>query len=160
MMYLLDSNIFIQSRKELPMDIWVTFWQHLKELANAGTIFTSVKVKEEIDRGGDELPEWLNLNIPKSFYLGVNADVLTEYGATQNWAARQGRFTPAALADYAQVADAYLVATAKAKNLKLVTFEKSNPDSKKRVMIPDACDGIGAQYCDLNTMFRELHVII
>lgn len=142
------------------MDIWVTFWQRLKDLANAGMIFTSVKVKEEIDKGFDELPEWLKLNVPKSFYLEVDADVLPEYRATQNWAARQNRFTPIALADFAQVADAYLVATAKAKNLKLVTFEKSNPDSKKRVMIPDACDGIGAQYCDLNTMFRELHVTI
>jgi len=160
MKYLLDSNIFIQSRKELPMDVWVSFWQRLKELAQDGKIFTSTKVKEEVDKGFDELPEWLKVNVPKSFYLSVDAEVLHEYTETQNWAARQGRFTSTALMNFADVADAYIVATAKAKNLKLVTFEKSNPDSKKRVMIPDACDGIGAQYCDLNTMLRELHVTI
>jgi len=26
--------------------------------------------------------------------------------------------------------------------------------------VADACDGIGALYCDLNTMLRELHVTI
>ena len=45
--------------------------------------------------------------------------------------------------DYADVADSYLVATAAAKDMVLVTFEKSNANRRNRVMIPDACDAIG-----------------
>ena len=62
MSYLLDSNIFIRCKNEMPMDIFQGFWQRLAELAQNGQIFSSVKVKEEIDKGNDELkdlPLWL-----------------------------------------------------------------------------------------------------
>lgn len=80
MAYLLDSNIFIESRKNLPMDVWTTF--------------------------------------------------------------------------------AYIIATARAKQMTLVTFEKSNPQRKSRVMIPDACAAIGVTCCDLNTMLRSMGITI
>ena len=38
----------------------------------------------------------------------------------------------------AEVADAFLIAVAKAHNCTIVTQEASKPDSKKRVLIPDA----------------------
>ena len=61
----------------------------------------------------------------------------------------------------ATVADAYLVATtAAAKNMTLVTYEKSNPNSKARVLIPDACEAVGANYCDLNAVLRGMGVVI
>ena len=61
----------------------------------------------------------------------------------------------------AVVADAYLVATAAAaKNMTLVTYEKSNPNSKARVFIPDACEAVGANYCDLNAVLRGMGVVI
>lgn len=59
----------------------------------------------------------------------------------------------------AVVADAYLVAAA-AKNMTLVTYEKSNPNSKARVLIPDACEAVGANYCDLNAVLRGMGVVI
>ena len=51
MSYLLDTNIFIRCKNELPMDIFQGFWKWLADLARAGQIFSSIKVKEEIDRG-------------------------------------------------------------------------------------------------------------
>ncbi len=160
MTYLLDSNIFIQSRKNLPMDIWNTFWHKIIELAQEGFIFTITKVKEEIERGNDDLSIWMKTNLPNDFFIAEDATILITYAETQNWVDSQEHFTENAKRTYASVADAFLVATAKAKNMKLVTFEKSNLQSKKRVLIPDACNGIGAQCCDLNTMFRELGVVL
>lgn len=62
---------------------------------------------------------------------------------------------------FATVADAYLAATAAAKkNMTLVTYEKSNPNSKARVLIPDACDAVGANYCDLNAVLCGMGVVI
>ena len=55
MSYLLDTNIFVRCKNEMPMDIFQGFWTRLAELAQSGQIFSSVKVKEEIDRGNDEL---------------------------------------------------------------------------------------------------------
>ena len=54
MEYLFDTNIFVESKKNLPMDIWPTFWGKMIELIRSGSIHSIDKVKEEIDKGGDE----------------------------------------------------------------------------------------------------------
>lgn len=59
MAYLIDSNIFIRSKNEMPMNLWPTFWQRMTDMVNSGELFISTKVKEEIERGNDELTEWL-----------------------------------------------------------------------------------------------------
>ena len=69
-------------------------------------------------------------------------------------------FTPLAIAEFAQVADAYLVATAAAKGYVLVTNETSDPLCRRRVKIPDACNALGVRYCDLNQVLRELGITI
>lgn len=160
MAYIFDTNIFIRSKNEMPMDIWLTFWERFRDMVNSGEIFTSVTVKEEIDKGKDELTEWLRQNAPKSFYLSLDADVMAQYTITQNWAKSNSLYTQTALNTFANVADAYLVATAAAKNMTLVTYEGSNPNSKKRVMIPDVCNALGVRYCDLNTVLREMGITI
>lgn len=51
MAYLIDSNIFIRSKNEMPMNLWPTFWQRMTDMVNSGELFISTKVKEEIERG-------------------------------------------------------------------------------------------------------------
>ena len=99
-------------------------------------------------------------NSSDSFYIPLDKDILVRYKETQNWANNNTIFKPVARQTYADVADAYLVATAAAKNMVLVTFEKSNPLCKNRVLIPDACQAIGVRCCDLNVALRELGVKI
>ena len=158
MAYIFDTNIFIRSKNEMPMDIWPTFWERFREMVNSDEIFTSITVKDEIDKGKDELTEWLKQNAPKSFYLSLDADVMAQYTITQNWAKSNSVYTQTALNTFANVADAYLVATAAAKQMTLVTYEGSSPNSKKRVMIPDACNALGVRYCDLNTVLKEMGI--
>lgn len=160
MAYIFDTNIFIRSKNEMPMDIWPTFWERFREMINSGDIFTSITVKDEIDKGKDELTEWLKQNAPKSFFFSLDADVMDQYTIVQNWAKSNPIYTQVALNTFANVADAYLVATASAKQMTLVTYEGSNPNSKKRVMIPDVCNAIGVRYCDLNTVLKEMGIKI
>lgn len=161
MAYLFDTNIFVESKKNLPMDVWPSFWTRMVELINSGNVFSIDKVKDEIDHGGDELTDWIRNNAPRGFFLPTDAATIVKYSETQNWAQSNPiGFTQAALVGYAQVADAYLVATAAAKNLTLVTYEKSEPNRRNRVKIPDACIGIGARCCDLNTALRDLGIHI
>ncbi|MGI6224444.1 MAG: DUF4411 family protein, partial [Prevotella sp.] len=107
----------------------------------------------------DELTDWVKENAPKSFFIDVDQDVINKYQEAQQWATQKD-FTDGAKRDFAMVADAYLVATAAAKGMSLVTYETPDPNCKRRVKIPDACDALGVRYCDLNTAFRELHVTI
>lgn len=161
MNYLFDANIFIESKKNLPMDVWPSFWRKMTELINGGRIFSINKVKDEIDKGGDELTDWIRDNAPRGFFLPQDTTVMNRYSETVRWANTSPiGFTQSAIAGYAGVADSYLVATAAARDMTLVTFEKSHPNRRNRVMIPDACAAIGARCCDLNTAFRELDVMI
>lgn len=161
MEYLFDTNIFVESKKNLPMDIWPTFWGKMIELIRSGNIHSIDKVKEEIDKGGDELTEWIHRNAPRGFFLKQDLSVMTKMAETIAWAKNNPiDFSQSAISDYVNVADSYLVATAAAKNMVLVTYEKSNPQRRNRVMIPDACKAIGVRSCDLNTALRELGVLI
>ncbi len=159
MKYLFDTNIFIRSKNEMPMKIWPTFWTRMTEMINSGEVFISEKVKEEIDKGKDELTEWVKNSAPKSCYIHIDTGILQKYTEAQEWASSQ-QFTENAKLVFAEVADAYLVATAAAKDMTLVTYEKSVPQSKKRVMIPDACGAIGANYCDLNSVLIQMGIEI
>ena len=159
--YLFDTNIFIESKKRMPFEIWPTFWTRMTELINSGQIHSIDKVKNKIDRGGDELTDWIRNHAPKGFFLGEDFSVIQKLSETLSWAKSCPiGFTQAAIKDYADVADSYLVATAAAKKMILVTFEKSNPNLRNRVMIPDACDAIGVTSCDLNSVFSNLGVTI
>ena len=51
MEYLFDTNIFVESKKNLPMDIWPTFWTKMIGLIKSGNIHSIDKVKDEIDKG-------------------------------------------------------------------------------------------------------------
>ena len=104
MAYIFDTNIFIRSKNEMPMDIWPTFWERFREMVNSGEIFTSVTVKDEIDKGKDELTEWLKQNAPKSFYLSLDSDVMVQYTIVQNWAKSNPVYTQAAFLLYIRYA--------------------------------------------------------
>lgn len=159
MAYLFDSNIFIRSKNDMPLDLWPTFWQRMTEMINGGQVFISVKVKEEIEHGNDELVTWLRDSAPKSCFISLDTEIMTKFQELQNWAFSQP-FTEAARNTFAQVADSYLVATAAAKGMTVVSYEHSNPQSKRRVLIPDACNAMGVACCDLNAVLRSLGITI
>lgn len=159
MVYLLDTNIFVESRKNLPMDVWTTFWSKLSELAMNGQVVSSIKVKDEISEGYDELLDWLTSHVPDDFFLPIDGAVIQAYSSLQNWAAG-GDYTDTAKDDFARKADAFIIATALSKRMTVVTFEKSEPQRRNRVKIPDACVAVGAECCDLNAMLRAIGITI
>lgn len=161
MSYLFDTNIFVESKKNTPMDVWPSLWTTLANMINSGRIFSIDMVKEEIERGGDELTDWIKDNAPKGFFLSPDSSVISKLNETIKWAETCPiGYTESAKVEYAEVADSSLVATAAARDMVLVTFEKSNPLRRNRVMIPDACNAIGVRSCNLNSAFRELGITI
>ena len=123
-------------------------------------MFSNIQVKGEIDKGGDELTVWMKDNVPAGFYIENELDVMVKYGDVMNWAQSNAVYRPEAVSEFATVADAYLVATAAAKGYTLVTNETADPQCRRRVKIPDACNALGVRYCDLNTVLRELNITI
>lgn len=129
-------------------------------MINSGNVFSNIQVKGEIDKGGDELTVWMKDNVPAGFYIENKLDVMVKYGDVMNWAQSNAVYRPEAVSEFATVADAYLVATAAAKGYTLVTNETADPQCRRRVKIPDACNALGVRFCDLNTVLRELNITI
>lgn len=164
MAYLLDTNILISAKNAMPLDLFPSFWDKLREHVLNGNVYSSVKVNDEINRGhGDEdLVRWIN-SLPTSFFLPFDtAIILQKYAQVIAWANQNPQFLPAAKHEFASasVADAFLIATACANKMKLVTNEISEPNRRNRVKIPDAARAFSVPCCSLIEMLRDLHTVI
>lgn len=159
--YIVDSNFFIQAHRSIyPLDIATGFWNKVKQLANAGLIFSIDKVKDELYDKNDELEEWCKNNLPENFFLDSSI-ALAEYGAVSSWAiSKNSHYLPAALNEFldAAEADAFLVAFALADfdNRIIITQEVSRPEQKNKIKIPEPCIALGVKYLNTIEMFRKL----
>ena len=74
---------------------------------------------------------------------------------------RLNQFKSEAKTEFAQVADGWLCAYAKAKPQHVVvTHEQLNPYAKGRVPLPNVCQQFGVNYIDPFTMLRDLRVCL
>lgn len=155
MIYLLDSNIFIQSKNlEYRFSFCNDFWKLLIDLHNVEKVFSIKSVKNEIQQGyknSDNLTlqddiqfrDWIN-NLPNTFFVeDTDEQTEIEYKKLMNWSSCNPQFTVQAKTEFAGNADARLVAYAKAHNMNIVTHETYNVTIKKRIKIPNAAEALG-----------------
>lgn len=110
-------------------------------------------VHKELVSGNDELADWARAN--SSFFQPIDQATTSHFPALTAWAVSRP-FTPAALAAFTgNQADYQLVAHARGHNHVLVTHELPEPNSRKRVKIPDACAAIGATYMNPFEVMRR-----
>ena len=142
--YIIDSNILISSsRRFYPFDIMPGFWRQFLEKID-GKVVLIDKVKEEIFSGNDQLSDWLREN--QACFIQNVAD--------------NPRYSEAAKEEFARVADSWICAHALAHKYVVVTEETYDPNSKKRVKIPNICKDYEIEYIDMIRFFREIEVKI
>lgn len=68
-------------------------------------------------------------------------------------------FTPIAIQEFLEtdLADPWLIAFAMRNNWTIVTYEKSQPDRKNKIKIPEVCNQFNIRHIDPIRMFRELN---
>jgi len=161
--YLLDTNFFIQAhRSYYPIDVVESFWLRTKKLAIEGHIISIDKVKKEIYENSsheDELKRWCIDNLENDFFH-TTEEALSEYIQIVQWVnTRRGQYHNRAIEEFLQadLADPWLVAYAMRNDLVIVTYEKSAPEAKKRVKIPEVCNHFGVRFVDTIQMMRELN---
>lgn len=156
--YLLDSNIFIQSHRfEYRFSFCNGFWTLLKTLHNAGTVFSIKAVKTELMQGGDALSDWVRA-LPNTFFLDER-DVSTQehYGYLMNWAMKNKHFTDEAKRKFAsEHADPWLVAHARASNMRIVTHEVYDANIKRTIKIPNAARELGVACVNTYDFLEDL----
>jgi hypothetical protein len=159
--YAVDSNFFIQAhRATYPLDVATSFWNKVKELAYAGKIISIDKVKKEIYDHQDDLKDWCEHNLPDGFFKDT-APIVSSCTRVVGWAnSMRSHYTSNALSEFldADEADAWLIAytLADSSNRIIVTHEKSQPDAKRKIKIPEACAPFSIQFVDTIEMLRSL----
>lgn len=143
MSYLLDSDVFIQAKNlHYGLDFCPAFWDWLIAANQAGVVFSTEKVGDEILAGADELADWASSR-DDGFFLKPDTAILPALATVSSWATSH-HYEPAAVNTFLQVADFYLVAHALAHGHTVVTHEVAAASTKK-IKIPNACIGVGVK---------------
>lgn len=160
MPYLLDSNVLIDAKNRYyAFDICPGFWNCLISYHKDGQLLSIDRVKRELEKGNDELKAWVKIEMPESCFASTNIpEVIKAFANLMNWVQLQPQFKPEAKAEFASVADGWLIAYAMVYKLTLVTDEVLNPEIKKRVTIPNVCKAFGVNYLNTFEMLRCLGV--
>lgn len=162
-LFIVDTNFFIQSHRiTYPLDVAEGFWKKAIKIANENKVISIDKVKNEIYNNDDELKKWIEDNLPKEFFKTTDTqEVLSNYAKVVNWANSKNNFyLPKAITEFLNYdnADAWLAAYALSltENCCIITQEKSEPNRKSKIKLPEVCHAFNIKYKNIIEMFREL----
>lgn len=153
-MYLIDANVLIEAKNRYyAFDIAPGFWAWLDRAYELSVACSVDAVRDELLAGNDELADWARTN--DAFFRPIDQGATRHFGELTAWA-RSRNFTRAALADFTgNNADYLLVAYAREHQHTVVTHERSDPNARTRVFIPDACLAMGVGTIDTFRMLRQ-----
>jgi len=160
--YLVDSNFFIQAhRANYPFDVAISFWNKINQLAMEGRIFSIDKVKAEIYDKNDVLEKWCVANLPEDFFQD-SSNSISEYSNISSWAiSKKSHYKETAINEFldADEADAFILAHAMSNRdqIVIVTHEKSQPENKSKIKIPEVANHFGLKYLNTIEMFRKMN---
>lgn len=161
--FIVDSNFFIQAHRSIyPLDVVQSFWLKIKDLSENGIIVSIDKVKKEIYDSSsheDELKLWCDSNLPSNFFINTESSI-QNYISIVNWTTSMSHhYTNSAIEEFLEtdLADPWLVAFAMSNNWTIVTYEKSEPNRKSRIKIPEVCNQFNIRYINTIEMLRELN---
>ena len=166
--FLLDSNAFMTPfRFYYAFDLVPAYWKELRKHIESGSIVMLDAVKDEIEKGRDDLSDWISkiedwVLVPK-----VTEQTVKEYQRVMQFVAHSGYYRNTALTAWspANVADPWLIASAKTNGFTLVTEEtRSGGLSKKNpnrfAKIPDVARNMGVDTINVYEMMRRLRICI
>lgn len=154
-MYLLDANILIEaSNRYYGLDFAPGFWDWILSAHGGDRVFSVDKVREEVEGRGDELSGW-SRDLPEGFYLRPTVATSPYLQDLSAWTESSTQYRQSAKRTFLASADYYLVAQAKEHDFVVVTHERPAPDAKNIVKIPEACNAIGARFCEPWQVLRD-----
>lgn len=153
-MYLLDANAFITAHRSIyPFDVHPGYWDWLAGALRDGRIGSIQRVRDELTSQEDELQRWIEDQV--GLDLEPDENVIDALRRLARWTMEQDRFRDAAKTEFLDVADYFLVGQAIPKGHAVVTFESPQPEGRKKVKIPDACDAFDVEWIPPVEMLRR-----
>lgn len=152
MIYLLDSNIFIEGKnRHYGFDFCPALWDWLVEQNRNGRVASVDEVAKELRAGNDELTDWAKEQ-GANFFTKPDDAVLDALTEVSNWA-KEANYQPGAVGKFLDGADCRLVAHALTHDCIVVTHEV--PDNTDQIKIPEACKSMDLHCLDPYEMLRQ-----
>lgn len=153
MSYLLDADVMIRAKRDhYGFEFCPAFWDWLVRANKQELVFSIEMVEDDLTAGNDQLATWAAAR-GASFFLRPDARTLPALATVSTWVTGQG-YAPAAVTEFLQASDYYLIAQALAGGHTLVTHEVSEPMKKKRIKIPDVCIAVAVKCIRPSVMLR------
>lgn len=158
--FVLDSDVFIAAKNAYyAFDICPGFWRGLLQTHERGRVQSIDRIKAELLSGSKEedLVKWVKKEVPKGFFHDSNSsEVSAAFAEVMLWVQRNPQYFDRARAKFATEADGWLVAYSMVHGTVVVTNEQPRPESRNRVLLPDACTQFNVNYKDTFVMLRDL----
>ena len=156
MRYCLDSNVFIQAKNaHYHFAICPGFWDLLDR--RVGIVGSITPVFDELKAGNDELKDWAVSRKNSGFFVDASDPAVQQMvGSISKHVVEN--FKTHVAADFLSGADPWMIAFAQVHECTAVTHEAYNPQTKRKVLIPNMCKKFGVNYTDCFTMLKSLHV--
>ena len=156
--YLIDANVFITAGNlHYDFDVCPAFWDWLAEQHKAGKVFSIERVKKELVAKQDRVSHWTR-TMPGGFFLEPPEKWESALARVGNWVHSQNyrKFAVREFMDMDEKkpADYYLIAHALHGGFVVVTHELRS-DSKKKVKIPNVCDGVSVKFVSPSQMLKD-----
>lgn len=159
--YVIDTNVLIEAKNRYyAFDLAPAFWEALIEKASSGILCSIDRVRDETNRGNDELKEWVNDRFSRWCVSTDATEIIEAYRRIMLWAMGNTQYTDAAKAEFARLenADAWVVAYAMVTGCIVVTHEVYNAAIRKEMPIPNVCREFGVDYITTFDMMRNLGI--
>jgi hypothetical protein len=155
MVYLLDANVFIQAKNlHYGFDFCPAFWNWLILKNDQGIVFSIEAIYRELIRGNDDLANWVT-SYKNTLFLNPDAEIVSQFSVVSAWANEPSLgYEQAAINEFLDVGDYYLVCHALGHQMTIVTHERAS-HSKKKIKIPDACQALGIRFMSPFEMLRR-----
>jgi len=153
MAFLLDANVFIEAKNRYyGFDICPGFWEWLINEESAGRVLSVAAVKDELIGRDDELSDWAKERSPR-FFQAPDAPTLGPLATLSVWIQGQS-YRSAAIAEFLDSADYFLIAYALAHGHTVVSHERPS-NAVKRVKLPEPCIAHGVEIINPFIMLRR-----
>lgn len=159
MAYCLDANTFIEAKNRYyGLDFCPAFWDWLDREAESDRLLCVRAIYDEIASGTDDLSLWIKGRNGHRWLCKIDAaDVQRAYQTVVRYVeSRRGHYTDDAIARFMAGADPWLIAYCLAHGHTLVTHERSDPQARRVVKIPDVCQHLGVTCIDGFQVMRDL----
>jgi hypothetical protein len=157
MTYLLDANTLIEAKNRYyQMRICPGYWDWLLKTNQAGEVHSIRSVRDELQRGNDELAEWAKDHSDLFLEESDDATQAAFAQVAQHLATTTLQMKAGALEEFLSGADPWLIAKAMTTNATVVTHEQLNLAARRKFLIPNVCHHFGVRFMDTFELLNAL----